>query len=145
MFWCGDLNYRIDLPSSISKDHIAHQKWDKLCKQDQLIKQKKLNKVGEEGGEEGEEGRGREKEGGEGGWGRGEEGREEKQKELKWEIGRKKGREEEREGTSQGGRSSKSGGEREKGDRNIIMNWLLHTPCFYIASLRYSKVSARVK
>ena len=135
MFWCGDLNYRIDLPSSISKDHIAHQKWDKLCKQDQLIKQKKLNKVGEEGGEEG---RGREKEGGEG-------GREEKQKELKWEIGRKKGREEEREGTSQGGRSGKSGGEREKGDRNIVMNWLLHTPCFYIVSLRYSKVSARVK
>ena len=65
MFWCGDLNYRIDLPSPISKDHIAHQKWDKLCKQDQLIKQKKLNKVGEEGGEgEGEGGEGeRRKEG----------------------------------------------------------------------------------
>ena len=65
VFWCGDLNYRIDLPSSTSKDHIAHQKWDKLCKQDQLIKQKKLNKVGEEGGEgEGEGGEGeRRKEG----------------------------------------------------------------------------------
>ena len=56
MFWCGDLNYRIDLPSSISKDHIAHQRWDKLCKQDQLIKQKKLNKVGEGGGKGGREG-----------------------------------------------------------------------------------------
>ena len=73
MFWCGDLNYRIDLPSSVSKDHIAHQKWDKLCKQDQLIKQKKLNKVGEEGGEgEGEGGKG-----GRGRGGREREGREE--------------------------------------------------------------------
>ena len=79
VFWCGDLNYRIDLPSSVSKDHIAHQKWDKLCKQDQLIKQKKLNKVGEEGGEgEGEGGKG-----GRGRGGREREGREEKQKELK--------------------------------------------------------------
>lgn len=67
VFWCGDLNYRIDLPSSISKDHIAHQRWDKLCKQDQLIKQKKLNKVKERGGwEVGREG-GREGGGMEGG------------------------------------------------------------------------------
>ena len=90
VFWCGDLNYRIDLPSSVSKDHIAHQKWDKLCKQDQLIKQKKLNKVGEEGGEgEGEErGRERERREGEGGRreGEGGEGREEERGD---ETGRK--------------------------------------------------------
>ena len=59
VFWCGDLNYRIDLPSSISKDHIAHQRWDKLCKQDQLIKQKKLNKVGEGGRDGGRKGESR--------------------------------------------------------------------------------------
>jgi len=45
VFWCGDLNYRIDLPSSMAKDHIAHQRWGNLLKQDQLVKQKKLKKV----------------------------------------------------------------------------------------------------
>ena len=45
VFWCGDFNYRIDLPTSLAKDHIANRRWDKIYKHDQLSKQKKLNKV----------------------------------------------------------------------------------------------------
>lgn len=45
IFWCGDLNYRVDLPTSLAKDHIAHRHWDRLHKFDQLIKQKKLKRV----------------------------------------------------------------------------------------------------
>ena len=45
VFWCGDLNYRIDLPTSLAKDHIANKRWDKIYKHDQLFRQKKLNKV----------------------------------------------------------------------------------------------------
>lgn len=45
IFWCGDLNYRIDLPTTIAKDHIANGRWDKLYKHDQLFRQKKLRKV----------------------------------------------------------------------------------------------------
>lgn len=45
MFWCGDLNYRIELPTSLAKDHITNQRWDRISRQDQLLRQKKLNKV----------------------------------------------------------------------------------------------------
>ena len=45
VFWCGDLNYRIELPTTLAKDHISHSRWDRLQKQDQLLKQKKLQKV----------------------------------------------------------------------------------------------------
>ena len=45
MFWCGDLNYRIDLPTNVAKEYIAGKKWGKLVLQDQLTKQRKLKKV----------------------------------------------------------------------------------------------------
>ena len=45
MFWCGDLNYRIDLPTHIAKEHIVSRRWDKLVVQDQLTIQKTLKKV----------------------------------------------------------------------------------------------------
>ena len=45
VFWCGDLNYRIDLPGTLAKDSIAKCEWDKLHRHEQLIKQKKLGKV----------------------------------------------------------------------------------------------------
>ena len=45
VFWCGDLNYRIDLPTHVAKDYISSRQWSKLAKHDQLYKQKKLRKV----------------------------------------------------------------------------------------------------
>ena len=45
VFWCGDLNYRIDLPTHVAKEYIATQQWDKLVKEDQLTVQKKQRKV----------------------------------------------------------------------------------------------------
>lgn len=45
VFWCGDLNYRIDLPTSMAKDHIANRRWTKIHKHDQLSRQKRLNKI----------------------------------------------------------------------------------------------------
>ncbi len=45
VFWCGDLNYRVDLPTTAAKDYISHARWDKLNKQDQLFKQKRAKKV----------------------------------------------------------------------------------------------------
>ena len=45
MFWCGDFNYRIELPLNLAKDSITQQNWDKLIRHDQLIKQNKLGKV----------------------------------------------------------------------------------------------------
>ena len=45
VFWCGDLNYRIDLPNSLAKDSISKKEWNKLHRHEQLIKQKKLGKV----------------------------------------------------------------------------------------------------
>ncbi len=47
VFWCGDLNYRVDLPTAAAKDYISHARWDKLNKQDQLVKQKRAKKVRE--------------------------------------------------------------------------------------------------
>ena len=45
VFWAGDLNYRIDLPITVVKSNIQRQAWDKLWKQEQLIRQKQLGKV----------------------------------------------------------------------------------------------------
>ena len=45
IFWCGDLNYRVDLPTPVAKDYITNKHYDKLMKHDQLKKQKKLRKV----------------------------------------------------------------------------------------------------
>lgn len=45
VFWCGDLNYRVDLPTPVAKDYITNKRYDKLMKHDQLKKQKKLRKV----------------------------------------------------------------------------------------------------
>ena len=44
-FWCGDLNYRVDLPTHTAKDYISQARWDKLTKQDQLNKQRRAKKV----------------------------------------------------------------------------------------------------
>ena len=46
MFWCGDLNYRIDLPTNVAKEHISGRRWEKLVPHDQLTKQRKMKKVG---------------------------------------------------------------------------------------------------
>ncbi|CAI7990552.1 Synaptojanin-1, partial [Geodia barretti] len=45
VFWCGDLNYRIDLPTNVAKEHIVGRRWESLVLQDQLTKQRKLKKV----------------------------------------------------------------------------------------------------
>ena len=45
VFWCGDLNYRVDLPTLVAKDHIANGRWGELALQDQLTKQRKMKKV----------------------------------------------------------------------------------------------------
>ena len=45
VFWCGDLNYRIALPTEVAKDHITGRRWGKLMLQDQLTKQRKTKKV----------------------------------------------------------------------------------------------------
>jgi len=45
VFWCGDLNYRIDLPNDTCRSLIAQQAWEPLLKEDQLCIQRKLNLV----------------------------------------------------------------------------------------------------
>ena len=45
VFWCGDLNYRIDLPTHVAKEYITARRWDKLVRDDQLTVQKKQKKV----------------------------------------------------------------------------------------------------
>ncbi|XP_032888469.1 synaptojanin-1 isoform X2 [Amblyraja radiata] len=40
IFWCGDFNYRIDLPNEEVKELIRQQNWDSLLSGDQLINQK---------------------------------------------------------------------------------------------------------
>ncbi|XP_015750867.1 PREDICTED: synaptojanin-1-like, partial [Acropora digitifera] len=45
VFWCGDFNYRIDLPIEEVKELVKNKQWDDLLKEDQLIKNKKENKV----------------------------------------------------------------------------------------------------
>ena len=45
VFWCGDFNYRIDLPIEEVKELIKNKKWEELLKEDQLLKQRKEHKV----------------------------------------------------------------------------------------------------
>ncbi|KAM4795562.1 synaptojanin-1 [Rhinophrynus dorsalis] len=45
VFWCGDFNYRIDLPNEEVKEMIRNQNWDALILGDQLINQKNSGQV----------------------------------------------------------------------------------------------------
>ncbi|XP_078088949.1 synaptojanin-1 isoform X5 [Mustelus asterias] len=45
IFWCGDFNYRIDLPNEEVKDLIRQQNWDTLLSGDQLINQKNAGHI----------------------------------------------------------------------------------------------------
>lgn len=45
VFWCGDFNYRIDLPNEEVKELIRQQNWDSLISGDQLINQKNAGQV----------------------------------------------------------------------------------------------------
>jgi phosphatidylinositol-bisphosphatase len=45
VFWCGDLNYRIDLPLGPAKDAISKQDWNKLIRKDQLTREKRYGKI----------------------------------------------------------------------------------------------------
>ncbi|KAK3720929.1 hypothetical protein QZH41_014536, partial [Actinostola sp. cb2023] len=45
VFWCGDFNYRIDLPMDDVKSLIKQKNWDELTNGDQLIKQRSEHKV----------------------------------------------------------------------------------------------------
>ena len=45
MFWCGDLNYRIDLGIDECKANIASKAWGKLSTNDQLNKEKKAGRI----------------------------------------------------------------------------------------------------
>ncbi|XP_062944953.1 synaptojanin-1 isoform X3 [Cynocephalus volans] len=45
VFWCGDFNYRIDLPNEEVKELIRQQNWDSLIAGDQLINQKNAAQI----------------------------------------------------------------------------------------------------
>ena len=45
IFWCGDFNYRIDLPNDEVKELIKAKSWEKLKDNDQLLVQKKMRNV----------------------------------------------------------------------------------------------------
>uniref|UniRef100_UPI00358E6AC5 synaptojanin-1 isoform X2 n=1 Tax=Myxine glutinosa TaxID=7769 RepID=UPI00358E6AC5 len=45
VFWCGDFNYRIDLPGEEVKDLTLAERWEELQAADQLQKQKTAGKV----------------------------------------------------------------------------------------------------
>ncbi|XP_007493342.2 synaptojanin-1 isoform X3 [Monodelphis domestica] len=45
VFWCGDFNYRIDLPNEEVRELIKHQNWDSLIAGDQLINQKNAGQI----------------------------------------------------------------------------------------------------
>ncbi|XP_041066893.1 synaptojanin-1 isoform X3 [Carcharodon carcharias] len=45
IFWCGDFNYRIDLPNEEVKELIRQQSWDTLLSGDQLINQKNAGHI----------------------------------------------------------------------------------------------------
>ncbi|XP_014390683.1 PREDICTED: synaptojanin-1 [Myotis brandtii] len=45
VFWCGDFNYRIDLPNEEVKELIRQQNWDALIAGDQLISQKNAGQI----------------------------------------------------------------------------------------------------
>ena len=46
VFWCGDFNYRIDLPNDEIKELVKDRVWPELRANDQLSVQKAENKVG---------------------------------------------------------------------------------------------------
>ena len=50
MFWCGDFNYRIDLPNEEVKELVADENWGALQAMDQLNVQRNQNNVSELGG-----------------------------------------------------------------------------------------------
>ncbi|KAM3837348.1 synaptojanin-1 isoform 2-T4 [Vipera latastei] len=45
VFWCGDFNYRIDLPNEEVKELIRQQNWDALIAGDQLVSQKNAGQI----------------------------------------------------------------------------------------------------
>lgn len=45
VFWCGDFNYRIDMPNEDVKELIRNQTWDSLVVGDQLVNQKNGGQV----------------------------------------------------------------------------------------------------
>ncbi|KAG6934541.1 synaptojanin 1, partial [Chelydra serpentina] len=45
IFWCGDFNYRIDLPNEEVKELIRLQNWDSLIAGDQLVNQKNAGQI----------------------------------------------------------------------------------------------------
>ncbi|NWR63685.1 SYNJ1 protein, partial [Bucorvus abyssinicus] len=45
IFWCGDFNYRIDIPNEEVKDLIRQHNWDALIAGDQLINQKNSGQI----------------------------------------------------------------------------------------------------
>ncbi|XP_060764936.1 synaptojanin-1 isoform X2 [Neoarius graeffei] len=45
VFWCGDFNYRINLPNEEVKELIRQQNWDALIAGDQLVEQRNAGQV----------------------------------------------------------------------------------------------------
>uniref|UniRef100_A0A8C2Q2L0 phosphoinositide 5-phosphatase n=1 Tax=Cyprinus carpio TaxID=7962 RepID=A0A8C2Q2L0_CYPCA len=45
VFWCGDFNYRINIPNEETKELIRQQNWDALIAGDQLVEQKNAGQV----------------------------------------------------------------------------------------------------
>ena len=45
VFWCGDFNYRINLPNEEVKELIKQQNWEALTAGDQLLDQKNAGMV----------------------------------------------------------------------------------------------------
>ncbi|KAK5611653.1 Synaptojanin-1 [Crenichthys baileyi] len=45
VFWCGDFNYRINLPNEEVKEFIKQQNWDALTAGDQLLEQKNTGMI----------------------------------------------------------------------------------------------------
>lgn len=45
VFWCGDLNYRIDMPNDRCRSLIGESRWNELLELDQLMVQRKEKNV----------------------------------------------------------------------------------------------------
>uniref|UniRef100_A0A672QNA2 Synaptojanin-1 n=1 Tax=Sinocyclocheilus grahami TaxID=75366 RepID=A0A672QNA2_SINGR len=45
VFWCGDFNYRINIPNEETKELIRQQNWDALNTGDQLLEQKNAGQI----------------------------------------------------------------------------------------------------
>ncbi|XP_026075564.1 synaptojanin-1-like isoform X3 [Carassius auratus] len=45
VFWCGDFNYRINIPNEETKELIRQEKWDALIAGDQLLEQKNAGQI----------------------------------------------------------------------------------------------------